>query len=385
MKNYNPKLIVYILMLSTLALNTPLSIVGILVEISHYFNISLAIAGLFVSSFTFTIAITGIFTPSLFANFERKKLFESVLLIFVSCNFLTIFTDNLIIALLLRIISAVFYPVFISIALTVGDEIAPENEKQDYITKILLGISVGSIIGLPITTGIGTIFGFAYAMLWITIINLISLIGVIIIFPKMDATQKNIKSSYSQIISKNFLISVIGIIMLPIGISIIYNYMSYFLQTVTGIFTFNLSIILFIYGLISIVGTWVGGKLIVKSSKFTILSFPVISIIALILLSLFGELTIPAIILLLIIGFLDGEGYNIIQYFQVTLLSDSLELANGIFLSILNGGIAIGTAIGGFIVDELGVMSIFSLSVIPLAISLIIFYYLININDETEL
>ena len=62
----NPKILVYILMISTLAINTPLSLVGIVGEISQYFNISIAIVGLFISSFTFTIAICGLFIPLVF-------------------------------------------------------------------------------------------------------------------------------------------------------------------------------------------------------------------------------------------------------------------------------------------------------------------------------
>ena len=46
-------------MLSSLGINTPLSIIGIISEISQFFNTSIAISGLYVSSFTFTIAICG--------------------------------------------------------------------------------------------------------------------------------------------------------------------------------------------------------------------------------------------------------------------------------------------------------------------------------------
>ena len=149
----NPKILLYILMISTLGINTPLSIVGIISQIAEYFNTSIAISGLYVSSFTFTIAICGLFIPVLFSGFERKRTFISILTVFAISNIVIIFTKSIYIASFFRILSAVFYPAFISIALTVCEEIAPKGEEQDYITRILLGISVGSIIGLPITTG----------------------------------------------------------------------------------------------------------------------------------------------------------------------------------------------------------------------------------------
>ena len=71
----NPKLLLYILMISALGINTPLSIIGIISQISQYFNTSIAISGLYVSSFTFTIAVCGLFMPVIFSGYERKRTF----------------------------------------------------------------------------------------------------------------------------------------------------------------------------------------------------------------------------------------------------------------------------------------------------------------------
>ena len=70
-------------------------------------------------------------------------------------------------------------------------------------------------------------------------------------------------------------------------------------------------------------------------------------------------------------------GYNLIQYIEASVLPDSPELANGVFLSILNGGIAIGIAIGGFLVDGFGVMSIFVAGVLFLILAFVLLVYVI--------
>ena len=233
----SPKTLLYILMLSTLGINTPLSIIGMISTISEYFNASIAISGLYVSSFTFTIAISGLFIPLFFSRYERKKTFVSILVVFAISNAVLIFTNDIVIASFFRILSAIFYPAFISIALAFCEEIAPEGEKQDYITKILLGISVGSIIGLPITTGLGTIFGYQIAMSWIFIINFLSLILIVIFFPVTPRQSKSFEVPFSSLKSKEFILATSGIIMMPIGASIVYNYMPYFLQTVMNINT----------------------------------------------------------------------------------------------------------------------------------------------------
>lgn len=377
--NYNPKILLYILMLSTMGINTPLSIIGIISQISEYFNTSIAISGLYVSSFTFTIAITGLFIPILFSKYERKKTFISILGVFALSNIIIIFTKSIYIASFFRILSAVFYPAFISIALTFCEEIAPEGEKQDYITKILLGISVGSIIGLPITTGLGTIFGYQPAMAWIFAINFLTLLLIAIFFPTIPGRLKSYEKPFRSLITKEFILATIGIIMMPIGASIVYNYMPYFLQTVSHVYTYRLSIFLFIYGLFSIFGTWLGGKLIFMKDRATLIIFQIVCALVFVGLYFFADYLIPVVVLLLIFGILDGMGYNLIQYIETSTLPDSPELANGIFLSVLNGGIAIGIAIGGFLVDGYGVMSIFVGGTIFLIIALLLLIYVIMV------
>ena len=377
--NYNPKILLYILMLSTMGINTPLSIIGIILQISEYFNTSIAISGLYVSSFTFTIAVTGLFIPILFSKFEIKRTFITILGIFAVSNLVIIFTDNIYIASFFRIFSAIFYPAFISIALTFCEKIAPEGQKQDYITRILLGISFGSIVGLPITTGLGTIFGYQVAMSWIFLFSLITLILIIMLFPRIPGESKSYEMPMSSLKSKEFVLATVGIIMMPIGASMVYNYMPYFLQTVSHVYTYRLSVLLFAYGLISIFGTWLGGKLIAKKDKVTLIIFHLVCAAVFLGIYLFSDYLIPVLILVLIFGILDGMGYNLIQYIETSVLPESPELANGIFLSVLNGGIAIGIAIGGFLVDGFGVMSIFMGAIIFLLVAFIFMVYLILI------
>lgn len=375
----NPKILLYILMLSTLGINTPLSIIGIISQISEYFNTSIAVSGLYVSSFTFTIAITGLFIPILFSKFDRKRTFVSILSVFAVANIVIIFTKSIYVASFFRIMSAVVYPAFISIALTVCDEIAPPGQKQDYITKILLGISVGSIVGLPITTGLGTIFGYQVAMAWIFAINFTTLILILVFFPNIPGKSKGYEMPLSSIKSREFILATIGIIMMPIGASIVYNYLPYFLQTVSHVYTYKLSIFLFIYGFFSIFGTWLGGKLIFKKDKATLIIFQIVCAAVFVCMYFSAHLLIPILILVLIFAILDGMGYNLIQYIETSVLPDSPELANGVFLSVLNGGIAIGIAIGGFLVDGFGVMSIFTFGTAFLLIALVMLVYVILI------
>ena len=161
-------------------------------------------------------------------------------------------------------------------------------------------------------------------MSWIFLFNLLTLILIIIFFPEIPGKSKSYEMPLSSIKSREFILATVGIIMMPIGASIVYNYLPYFLQTVSHVYTYKLSLFLFAYGIISIFGTWLGGKLIAKKDKATLIIFQLVCASVFLGIFLFNEFLIPVLVLILIFGILDGMGYNLIQYIEAYLMVELL-------------------------------------------------------------
>ena len=124
-----------------------LSIGCVIPLIAYHFNVSLTMAGLFVALFALILSITGLILPSYFSKYERKKFFMISISVFILSSFLQIFIDNFYVALLIRLLPAFFYSSSISIALTSMGELEP-----DHVSKVVLGVSASSILGLSIST-----------------------------------------------------------------------------------------------------------------------------------------------------------------------------------------------------------------------------------------
>ena len=95
-EEYNPNLLILIMTIGTFGiLSTELGVIGILPQIAQYFNIGINYAGLFVSSFSITIAISSLFIPLIFSKYDIKKVFSLVLSIFVICSFVSALYKNI--------------------------------------------------------------------------------------------------------------------------------------------------------------------------------------------------------------------------------------------------------------------------------------------------
>ena len=151
-----------------------------------------------------------------------------------------------------------------------------------------------------------------------------------------------------------------------------YSYISEFLNSLTNIFGTELSIVLFIYGVASIVGNWLGAKLLNSQTNKTVLSFPIIFSILMIGVFILGSAKIPMIVLMIFWGLLAGIGNDISQYWMVSAAPDAPEFANGIFLSMGNVGVTLGTTIAGAVVAGMGVQYVMIAAVVVMIIDLIL-------------
>lgn len=368
-------LIIYIMVLGTFGiLSTEMGVVGILPQIAQYFNVSITQAGLFVSMFSLTIAIFAIFMPVIFSKYERKKTFLLVLTIFTVFTTIGAFVHDFNIALICRIIPAMFHPIYCSISMTVAAEIVEPEKAQSAVSKVIMGVSAGMIIGVPITTFIATNFGYQYAMLWFAIINLIVLILTLLFFPKIPGKEQSYLDQVSVAKTGVFIISVLGVIFLNAGLYTGYSYISEFLGTLTHIAGTNLSIVLFIYGVTSIIGNWLGSRLLVKDARKLVLISPII--ISLILLGVFIACNnaIPTIIFMALWGLLAGIFNDISQYWMVSAAPQAPEFANGIFLSMGNVGVTIGTTLAGIVVAGIGIRYVMLFAILVVMIDLILLF-----------
>lgn len=377
MKNEN--IIIYIMMLGTFGvLSTEMGVVGILPQIAEYFNVNITQAGLFVSLFALTIAICGIFMPLVFSKFDRKKSFILVLAIFTIFSTIGAFVTDFNIALICRIIPAIFHPIYCGLALTVAAEIVEPEKAQDAVSKVIMGVSAGMIVGVPITTFVATNFGYQYAMMWFSIVTLIALIATIIFFPSLPGKEQSYGGQVSVAKTGIFIISTLGVIFLNAGMYTSYSYISEFLNAITNIFGSELSIVLFIYGIASIAGNWIGAKLLNSNTNKTVLSFPIIFSILLLGVFTFGSMKIPTIILMALWGLLAGIGNDIAQYWMVSAAPQAPEFANGIFLSMSNVGVTIGTTIAGAVVLSMGVQYVMLAAIAVLILDLILLFIRTN-------
>ncbi len=353
-KNHN--VLILILAIGTFSiLNTEVGIIGILPLIAEKFSVDITQAGLLVSLFALIIAGAGIIMPLLFSGFNRKKVMIAVLTIFSVCNLIAAFASNFAVVLTARLIPAFFHPIYCSLAFVVAASLVDKKNVPQAISKVMMGVSAGIVIGIPVTSFIANTFSYQTAMLFFTLMNIIALVLTLIMIPSMPVKEKISYGSQLSVLKQSitwmslFTVSAIGA-----SLFAVYAYIAQYLQEISRISGENLSLALFLFGCASILGNFLAGKFLSRNAQKTATLYPVLFCILYMLVFVLGEFSIAMIPVIFFWGMLNGIGNNIQQFWIMSAIPKAPDFANGLFISFGNLGTTIGTFAGGVILADIG-------------------------------
>ncbi|MGE7843687.1 MFS transporter [Lysinibacillus sp. NPDC093712] len=366
-------------------LNTEMGIVGILPLLADHFQVSISKAGLLVSLFALAVAISGPTMPLLFSGINRKKVMLLVLGVFVLGNIVSIFASNFTFALIARVIPAFLHPVYVSIALTVAATSVSKEEAPKAVSKVMMGVSAGMVLGVPITSFIADTTSIEMAMLFFTIVNAIAFIATLLFLPSMPVKERLSYGSQLSVLKKPITwLSIVAVLLINAAIFGVNSYLAEYLGIITNISGKTISLMLFIFGGASIIGNIMAGKLLTKNALKSVVSYPFALGVVYILLFLMGQFTGPMALIVLFFGIVVAIGNNICQYWITSAAPEAPEFSNGLFLASGNLGVTTGTSVGGLIISVMGIQYIVLGGFLFLILSLIFILVRNNMSSPTK-
>lgn len=354
-------------------LNTEMGVIGLLPSVSDYFDVSISRAGLLVSLFALTIAVSGPTMPLLLSGINRKKVMLLVLSVFVVGNIASVFVTNFNLLLIIRIALALFHPVYCSMAFTVAASSVKPEEAPKAVSKVFIGVSAGMVAGVPIASFIDNAVSYEMAMGFFAIVNAMVLAATLIFVPTMPVEERQSYGEQLAVLKKSIIwVSIIAVILLNASVFGVYSYIAEYLETVTKMSPNIISLTLFVFGGANIIGNIVAGRVLTNSPLKSILTFPCILIVVYILLLFTGEFAVPMVLITFLWGILAGGIMaNINQYLISSSAPEAPEFANGLFIAACNVGTTIGAALGGLFISEMGTQYVVLVGILSLILGLV--------------
>jgi predicted MFS family arabinose efflux permease len=306
------------------------------------------------------------------AKVNRKLIMCLVLAVFIISNLLSAIAPNFTVLMIARILPAFLHPVFWAVSMSVAAKQAGPKDAPRAISIVMAGLSVATVLGVPLTTYMADLFNWKASFLLAGLINLVAFAGLALFVPSMPVKEERSAQNQVKILGSLQLwikLSITSIILA--GMFATYGYLAEYMGKISRMSGAQISVMLLVFGGTGILGNWLMGialsKNVLLTSRLFLLSLILIHLLA----YQFGNFFIPMVFILSVWGFIHTGGFLVGNIHVINgLAPQSLEFVNSLLPSFYNAGITLGTLLGGFIIARFGIHEVIWMSVPLLLLAL---------------
>lgn len=362
--------IYYVLALGAFGIiTTEFGVIGILPTLAEEFNVSIDTAGWLLSGFALTVAVLGPFANFLTARVNRKVIMCIVMAIFVLSNILSALSTSFLVLMVARILPAFLHPVFWAVSMSVAAKQAGPKDAPKAISIVMSGLSIATVVGVPLTTYAAEVFNWQAAFLIAGLINLIAFAGLTLMIPSMPVKNTSVQSQLGELRNPMIWARLLTTLIMIAGMFASYGYFAEYLGRVSKMNGAEISAMLLLFGGAGILGNWLTGRALSKNVVLYTRLFFILLIAIHLAAYQFGGLFVPMVLIISVWGFIHTGGF-LVGNIQVIngMPAKTLDVVNGIMPSFYNAGITVGTLLGGVVIARYGIHEVMWMA-IPLLLA----------------
>ncbi|WP_434778931.1 MFS transporter [Neisseria sp. Ec49-e6-T10] len=334
--------------------------VSLLTPIAQDLNITEGMAGQTVTVVGIFAVIASLTLSPLTKNMNRRFVLLSLSVLLLISNILVALAPNYATLLIGRSILGLCVGGFWSMASAVTLQLVPAKDVPRALSIVYAGVSVATIISLPLASYLGHIIGWRNVFFLSALLGLIALIWQFFSLPSLSVQEGSSFKNMFQLMKQNWVLMGIGATIFSYGgYHIFFTYLRPFLEHNLALQSNILATVLLVFGIANCLGTFIAGFLLGKLFRATMVTIHLMLLVLAILLYINnGNLTVNMILVILwgfIFGFIP-VGWST---WITRTLADKAEMVGGLSVAAIQFSIGLAAATGGLIFDHFGTHGIF--------------------------
>ena len=353
---------VFWLALAAFAIGTEAFVIaGLLPIVSADLQISVAATGQLVTAYALAYALGSPILTVVFNNFDRRDVLTLALSGFIAANLLAVAATSFPLLLASRVLMAMGAALCTPTAIGVAVALASPERRGRAVALVTSGITVATVIGVPLGTMVGNQFGWRATFVMVAALGAVALAGVLYGVPRgLPNSTATLGERLAVARHPGVLYALATTVLWAIGGFTVFTYLAIPLQGL-GFNAADISLALLIFGSAAAIGNMLGGTL---ADRFGPLPTAAVGLAgmatALVLLSLVLKSATPDharyAVLLLVFGWaIAGWAFYPAQVASIIRIDPrSSVIALSLNASALYLGFALGGAAGGVVLSILG-------------------------------
>ena len=332
---------------------TEFVIMGLLLEVSADFGVSISAAGLLISGYALGVVVGAPLLTAMTSRWPRKNVLIGLMVIFMVGNAACAMAPSYSLLMAARVLTALTHGTFFGIGAVVATGLVTPDRKASAIAVMFTGLTLATVLGVPFGTWLGQAFGWRATFWAVALVGLVALAIITLLVPKDKvAPEANDWRADLRVIARPpVLLALLTTVLGYAGVFAVFTYIAPILTTITGFPQSAISPILLVFGGGLVTGNLLGGKLADRNLAATVLGTLAALAVVLGLMTFALQDRIAAVAF---VGLLGVTAFATVAPLQMWVLAKAegagQSLASSFNIAAFNLGNALGAWLGGVVI-----------------------------------
>lgn len=345
---------IWILTLSAFAIGTAeFVIAGILPQVAESLGVSAGGAGNLITVYALAIVIGGPILTLWLARFDKKRVLMGLMGLFIVANLLSAFSDDYLILAISRVLAGLTQGPFYGIGAVVATRMVRDKMAGRAVGQMFAGLTLANVLGVPAGAWIGNSFDWHTTFMAVAALGAVALLAIAVAIERQPKElPTSIASQLATFRNWNLFASLLFTVLGWTGFMTLYGYIAPLAEEVAGFDRSAITGVLVVVGLGLVLGNNIGGHSADRNLKRSLLLWPLLTILALLLLGAVEHYSLLFLIAAFLFGVATFANLPAMQMRVMKYGKQAPELAATANISAFNIANALGGIIGGTVVDS---------------------------------
>lgn len=330
---------------------TEFATMGLLPMIAEELGITVPQAGHAVSFYAIGVVVGAPLITTIAAHMDRKLLLLCMMGLFALGNLASMLAPTATLFNIARFVSGLPHGAYLGIGAVVAASLVPANRRGRAMSRVMLGLTIANIFGVPFAAALGNMFGWRSAYALVAALGVLTVIMVAVGVPRVKLGA--VPSARGEIKALGRVQIILTLVAGSVGFGgmfAVYTYITPTMTDVAGVPSVAIPWVLAVYGLGMTAGSLIAGPLVDKSIERSATGGMILSALVLAAFGAFTHIAAIAIIALFLIGI---SGSMITTALQMRLFRESHDapsLSAAMNHAAFNLANALGAWLGGIVI-----------------------------------
>ncbi|MFB7080204.1 MFS transporter [Streptomyces sp. NPDC056308] len=355
---------------------------GLLSSLAADFDISVADAGLVTTAYAIG-QMCGPLLALATLRLPAKRVLAILMVFFTLGNLVAALSPTFTFLLVSRFVTAWSHTAFFGVASVAASRLVPRRKQAGAIALVFTGLSLANVLGMPVGTLTGQVWGWRGSFLVVTAVSAASLAGIAVLVPAdRDNAAANLRESLRPFTNARLWLALAATAIGFGGLFASFTYIEPILTTVTGFSSTDVVWLLAIYGAGLVVGNWLAGRAADRALHATTITLLIVLACALTVFAFtahYRAVTVPMLFLLGACGF---GLLTPLQTFVLRFAGNESSLVGTANTAAFGAGITLGSLLGATVLNNGGTFTAVNLSAGAMTLLGLVVYTVAALTDR---